>query len=128
MLVYNAARCLKCGMVVESKYRHEAKTCGCSNKTTVDGGLHYQQFSGVDINLIQPISLHVWDDYETVREYGFVLKALKEGKLMVLRLKDIKTAWLDKAISWLMTNMPMKRTRVLVMLIREKQYRMELEA
>ena len=39
-ILRNRARCLGCGEVVESRYRHEFVTCGCGN-LSVDGGLEY---------------------------------------------------------------------------------------
>lgn len=36
----NAARCLKCNTVVESKHRHDFVRCPCGN-LLVDGGLDY---------------------------------------------------------------------------------------
>lgn len=36
----NAARCLACNDVIESKYRHDFVTCKCG-KLSVDGGLNY---------------------------------------------------------------------------------------
>lgn len=36
----NAARCLSCGRVVESTYRHDYRQCKCG-KIAVDGGLVY---------------------------------------------------------------------------------------
>lgn len=39
-LIKNAAKCLKCNQVVESKYRHDYVACKCGN-IAVDGGLSY---------------------------------------------------------------------------------------
>jgi hypothetical protein len=39
-LVRNAARCLKCGDVIESKHRHDFQKCRCG-AIAVDGGLSY---------------------------------------------------------------------------------------
>ena len=33
----NAAQCLKCGDVIESRYRHDFQTCSCG-ALSVDGG------------------------------------------------------------------------------------------
>lgn len=38
-LVRNAARCRDCGEVLESKHRHDYRSCACGN--FVDGGLEY---------------------------------------------------------------------------------------
>ena len=36
----NAAKCLKCGEVIESRYRHDFVTCSCG-ALSVDGGKDY---------------------------------------------------------------------------------------
>jgi len=36
----NAARCKKCGDIVESRHRHDFVTCSCG-QTSVDGGHDY---------------------------------------------------------------------------------------
>lgn len=39
-IIKNAAKCLKCGDVIESKHRHDYVTCSCGN-VSVDGGTDY---------------------------------------------------------------------------------------
>lgn len=39
-LLINKAKCLLCGDVLESVYRHDSKTCQCGN-LSVDGGKDY---------------------------------------------------------------------------------------
>lgn len=39
-LVQNAAKCLLCGEILQSKHRHDYRTCSCGN-LMVDGGLDY---------------------------------------------------------------------------------------
>ena len=39
-IIRNAARCNHCGDVIESKYRHDFKTCSCG-RVSVDGGHDY---------------------------------------------------------------------------------------
>lgn len=51
-LTRNAAKCLACGDVVESKYRHDFVTCSCGS-LSVDGGLAYSRRSYADASLIQ---------------------------------------------------------------------------
>lgn len=46
-LLRNAARCRKCGDVIESKWRHNFVSCTCGT-IFVDGGLVYQRF-GYDV-------------------------------------------------------------------------------
>lgn len=41
-LTRNAAKCLKCGEIVESKHRHDFRSCSCGG-VTVDGGLAYSK-------------------------------------------------------------------------------------
>lgn len=55
-LTRNAAKCLKCNTVIESKYRHDFVTCPCGN-ISVDGGLEYQRRVGT------------LEDYEELSEY-----------------------------------------------------------
>ena len=40
MIKVNKAKCLKCGDVIESTYRHDFVTCSCGN-LSVDGGHDY---------------------------------------------------------------------------------------
>lgn len=55
----NAARCKKCGEVLESKHRNDIKTCVCGN-LTVDGGHDYIRRGFRDGK----------DSYEDLNEYG----------------------------------------------------------
>lgn len=38
-IIRNMAKCLRCGVVLESKHRHDYVACQCGN--AVDGGLSY---------------------------------------------------------------------------------------
>lgn len=42
ILIRNAARCLDCNEVIESKHRHDFRSCSCGN-LKVDGGLDYSR-------------------------------------------------------------------------------------
>lgn len=55
-LVRNAIKCLKCGDVIESKYRHDFVQCGCG-ACYVDGGLDYMRVGGD------------YDDWEDLSEW-----------------------------------------------------------
>ena len=44
-LTRNAAKCLKCGTVVESNHRHDFRGCKCE-AMFVDGGLDYVRRGG----------------------------------------------------------------------------------
>ena len=39
-VIRNAAKCLGCGVTVESRHRHDFRTCDCGN-LSVDGGHAY---------------------------------------------------------------------------------------
>lgn len=43
-LTRNAAKCVKCNTVIESRYRHDFVSCPCGN--FVDGGLDYCRSGG----------------------------------------------------------------------------------
>jgi hypothetical protein len=43
-LTKNAARCLRCGGYIESKFTHDYVTCPCG-AISVDGGLDYRHYS-----------------------------------------------------------------------------------
>lgn len=48
--------CLSCGKVLISYHRHDYKTCGCPQETTVDGGqIDYVRYGGMDMNLIREV-------------------------------------------------------------------------
>ena len=57
ILLKNSVKCLGCGTVLISTYRHDYKMCECENKTSVGGGLSYQRTSGVDLGLIEDLSV-----------------------------------------------------------------------
>ena len=40
VLVKNAAKCLKCGDIIESKYSHNYVSCSCGS-ISIDGGTNY---------------------------------------------------------------------------------------
>lgn len=44
-IIHNRIKCLKCGDIIESEYRHDYKTCSCS-ACAVDGGRDYLRRSG----------------------------------------------------------------------------------
>lgn len=54
-LIRNAARCLECGDTVESKSRHDFRSCRCGG-IFVDGGLDYVRRGFRDINKIEDLS------------------------------------------------------------------------
>lgn len=60
-LVKNALKCLKCGDILESKHRHDYKTCSCDN-AMIDGGLDYQRWGWRYPDSIEDLS--VSEEYE----------------------------------------------------------------
>ena len=58
----NRVKCLDCGVTLESKHRHDYKTCDCPNKTMVDGGLEYVRYGGMDMGKIELIHEYCEDD------------------------------------------------------------------
>ncbi len=44
-IIHNRIKCLKCGDIIESEYRHDYKTCSCG-ACAVDGGRDYLRRSG----------------------------------------------------------------------------------
>lgn len=45
IIIHNRIKCLKCGDVIESEYRHDYKTCRCG-ACAVDGGHDYLRRGG----------------------------------------------------------------------------------
>lgn len=48
----NSVKCLQCGKVLTSKYRHDFQMCDCENQTFCDGGYDYQRIGGLDFKMI----------------------------------------------------------------------------
>lgn len=62
VITKNAAQCLKCGDIVESKYRHHFAECKCGSMF-VDGGKDYCRWGG------DPIHVKNLSEYkEVIRE------------------------------------------------------------
>ncbi len=53
----NVVKCLGCGIVLVSNYRHDFKMCSCKNDTFVDGGYDYLRYGGVDLSKIIVLKL-----------------------------------------------------------------------
>lgn len=49
-------QCLKCGEILESKYRHDFQMCVCDNETFIDGGYEYARVGGKNLNKIKFIA------------------------------------------------------------------------
>ena len=52
----NKCKCLGCGAILESTFRHDFVQCNCENATFTDGGYDYVRRGGVDMSLIKDIS------------------------------------------------------------------------
>lgn len=72
IIVRNAIKCLACNKTIESKDRHDYRTCGCPNQAMVDGGHDYLRRGAVDLKLIEDWSeytmpnclcKHTWEDH-----------------------------------------------------------------
>lgn len=55
-IIRNAAKCLACGVTIESKHRHDYVTCGCPNDAMVDGGKDYLRRGAVDWGQVEDLS------------------------------------------------------------------------
>lgn len=53
----NVVKCLSCGIVLVSNYRHDYKLCGCNNETMIDGGYDYLRYGGKDMKMVQVLKL-----------------------------------------------------------------------
>lgn len=59
VLTRNAIKCLVCNTILESKYQHNFRSCGCHNQSFVDGGLLYTRIGGVDLDLVENLCEYV---------------------------------------------------------------------
>lgn len=57
-IIHNRIKCLKCGDIIESKHRHDYKTCSCG-ACAVDGGHDYLRRCG---------NLEDWEDMSEVEK------------------------------------------------------------
>jgi hypothetical protein len=55
-ILVNRAKCLACGKVLESRYHHDYRVCGCPQQTMVDGGQSYLRRGGADLDMIEELS------------------------------------------------------------------------
>lgn len=68
VLTKNAVKCLVCNTVLESKYRHNFVTCGCSNETFTDGGLVYQRLGSKDLDKVLNLATYETITYKEAKE------------------------------------------------------------
>ena len=59
VLTRNAIKCLVCNTVLESKYQHNFRSCGCRNQSFVDGWLLYTRTGAVDLDLVENLCEYV---------------------------------------------------------------------
>ena len=63
-ILVNRAKCLKCGDIIESTYRHDFKWCKCG-ALAVDGGQDYIKRCFESLENVEELSLYSDDhDYE----------------------------------------------------------------
>jgi hypothetical protein len=53
VLTKNAAQCLQCMKIVETKRVHDLVECGCPNRLYVDGGLEYARVGVMNPKLVK---------------------------------------------------------------------------
>lgn len=70
-LIRNAARCLHCGEVIESRHRHDYVKCSCGN-IAVDGGPTYARMAGRGLDDASYEPLHEYDDGQTTAGMQFL--------------------------------------------------------
>jgi len=59
-LTRNRCKCLCCGEVLESTFRHDFVMCKCENQTFTDGGLDYCRRGAMDFTKIEDMC--VWEE------------------------------------------------------------------
>lgn len=65
----NAVQCLDCGVVLESKHRHDYKMCSCDNQTMVDGGTEYLRRGGKNLSRILNLSIMAEEEVPCSKGY-----------------------------------------------------------
>lgn len=59
-IIRNAAKCLACGVVLESRHRHDFVTCDCGN-LSIDGGKAYLKCLVQRPEMMEDMSIHEQD-------------------------------------------------------------------
>jgi hypothetical protein len=85
VILRNSALCLSCGDEVVSEYRHDFKACGCGN-LAVDGGRDYMKRTVADLAMHR--------DTSVVLDFGEVLQALEDIKVLQARVKDLQEQYI----------------------------------
>ena len=101
IIVRNAARCRACGDVVESRHRHDYRTCSCG-KVSVDGGHAYLRRCG-EIEHCEDLSEVVEPSVEQVqsRLQARVDHAIEWRDRLRIPTADWERKAIDQAIAWL---------------------------
>jgi len=73
-LIKNAAKCKKCGDIIESTHVHDFKYCKCK-QICVDGGLEYLRRGG---NLEDIIDLNEYEIRSSIKNQDDLIEALEE--------------------------------------------------
>lgn len=101
-LVYNAVTCLECLDTIVSYYRHDYKTCQCSNQAMVDGGIDYARYGAMDMKKIVHHEVFADDDFQLVRQYATRGSRGKDGQqpLTHIALKDMDDDYLQAVLDY----------------------------
>jgi len=54
-------RCLKCGAILHSTFRHDFQQCDCENGAYVDGGDDYMRVGAMDLDAVKVVE-HIHDE------------------------------------------------------------------
>lgn len=97
-IVCNRIRCLDCGDIIESRYRHDYVSCGCGS-CAVDGGYSYLKRVG---SAWEDMSVYVDDGHDKVREVFERGSFGKNGDqpLHYVPLKDMTDEHLENTINY----------------------------
>ncbi len=98
----NRVKCLSCGEILESYSRWDYKTCDCPQKTMVDGGLEYERYGGVDLDLVETM-------FEYVEKGVFLWGVLTPEGLVRKPLDEIEDTHLQNIALHLRTRYDMAR-------------------
>jgi len=80
-VVLNRVQCKNCAEILTSYNRHDYKTCGCENKTMVDGGTAYQRYGGKDLDLVDTsFTVYLSEDHLVNRDTAHWGNRGKDGK------------------------------------------------
>ena len=79
-IIKNAAKCLKCGDIIESKHRHDYVTCSCGN-VSVDGGTDYLRRSFKEMDTW--IDTSIWEEDLSEPSYTVTMEEVDgDGKTL----------------------------------------------